>query len=116
MHDDGHRMPAEVEDVLRRAVAGDRAAQEQYFESVRPVLKRTHHVNIPGRLRAGYDTSDLVQDTLIKAARQLGGLRGATRTEAEAWLLAIAEHELADLSRQRSLETVQEKRDVDRLE
>jgi RNA polymerase sigma-70 factor (ECF subfamily) len=57
--------------LLRRAQAGDPAALETLLARYRPRLRRWAHRRLPQWARDLADTDDLVQDTLIKAVRNL---------------------------------------------
>jgi RNA polymerase sigma-70 factor (ECF subfamily) len=47
-----------------------------------------------GQLRARLDSSDLVQETLLRAAQNIGQFEGAAEPEWRAWLGRIAEREV----------------------
>jgi RNA polymerase sigma factor (sigma-70 family) len=57
--------------LLRRAQAGDQSALETLLVRYRPRLRRWAHRRLPRWARDLADTDDLVQDTLIKAVRNL---------------------------------------------
>jgi RNA polymerase sigma-70 factor (ECF subfamily) len=58
-------------ELLRRAQAGDPAALDALLVRYRPRLKRWAHRRLPAWARGLSDTDDLVQDTLVKAIRNL---------------------------------------------
>jgi RNA polymerase sigma-70 factor (ECF subfamily) len=64
------------------------------------------------RLQAKFDASDLVQQTLLEAHRDLAHYRGSTRGELAAWLRRILARNLANAVR----DLGREKRDVGREE
>jgi len=47
-----------------------------------------------GQLRGRVDSSDLVQETQLRAARHIGQFQGRTEAEWRAWLARIAEREI----------------------
>jgi RNA polymerase sigma-70 factor (ECF subfamily) len=54
-----------------------------------------------GRLyRARFDSSDVVQETFVRAVRGLDGIRGKSEAELVAWLRAITGNVLVDLVRE----------------
>lgn len=61
----------ETLDLLRRAQAGDRHALELLSERCMPRMRRWATGRLPGAARGVLDTDDLVQDTFIKAVRNL---------------------------------------------
>jgi RNA polymerase sigma-70 factor (ECF subfamily) len=52
------------------------------------------------RLRRRFDASDLAQETLLKATRNLEQFRGGTEAEFVKWLQEIMQNALADAIRQ----------------
>lgn len=90
--DDGPR------NLAARARAGDR-------EAVNALLER--HLNTVYRFVAVKvgpehpEVDDIVQETLLGAARTIGGLRGETDAQVAGWLLSIARHKVADHLRSR---------------
>ena len=57
--------------LIARARAGDTPASERLFARCLPVLRRWAHHRLPARLRDTGDTDDLVQETLLRAFRNL---------------------------------------------
>jgi RNA polymerase sigma-70 factor (ECF subfamily) len=47
-----------------------------------------------GQLRARLDSSDLVQETLLRVSQHIGQFEGACEAEWRAWLAQVAEHEV----------------------
>jgi RNA polymerase sigma-70 factor (ECF subfamily) len=62
----------DTEQLLDQAAAGDEAARGQLLQRHRTRLKRMVTVRADPRLVARVDPSDVVQETLIEAAAQLG--------------------------------------------
>jgi RNA polymerase sigma factor (sigma-70 family) len=61
-------------DLLRRAKDGDRSALEALTARYLPRLARWARGRLPVSARSLFDTSDLVQETLLKAIRGLDGI------------------------------------------
>ena len=57
--------------LLRRAQEGDPGALDVLLTRYRPRLKRWAHRRLPSWARGLSDTDDLIQDTLVKAIRNL---------------------------------------------
>src|SRR6516165_1458674 len=56
-------------------------------------------IQMDPRLRRRFDTSDLVQETLLKATQNLEQFRGGTEGELVRWLQGIMQNALADAMR-----------------
>jgi RNA polymerase sigma-70 factor (ECF subfamily) len=61
----------DTDELLRRAGAGDSAAGGRLLDRHRPRLVRLVELRMDRRLAARVDASDVVQDTLLEAARRL---------------------------------------------
>jgi RNA polymerase sigma-70 factor (ECF subfamily) len=86
------------DDLATRAKAGDRGALNALLERHLSTVYRYVSVKIgPGHP----DVDDIVQDTLIGAARSVSGMRGTSKAQVAGWLLAIASHKVADHLRER---------------
>jgi RNA polymerase sigma-70 factor (ECF subfamily) len=75
---------AKTEDLLRAARAGDREALEAFLESEQPRIYRFGMRMCQSR----EDAEDVVQETMLAAARGLGDFRGGASVTT--WLYAIA--------------------------
>ncbi len=62
---------ADTEELVRRAAAGDRTAETELLVRHQSRLKRMVTVRLDRRLASRIDPSDIVQETLILAARRL---------------------------------------------
>jgi RNA polymerase sigma-70 factor, ECF subfamily len=62
--------------LLKRAQAGDQSALDALLMRYRPRLRHWAHRRLPRWARDLADTDDLVQDTLVKAIRNLDGFVG----------------------------------------
>jgi RNA polymerase sigma-70 factor (ECF subfamily) len=62
----------------------------------RPFLKAIAAAEFPDHLQSRIDDSDLVQETLLKATRQVDQFRGSTEKELEAWLRETLLNQIRD--------------------
>jgi RNA polymerase sigma-70 factor (ECF subfamily) len=69
------------------------------LEAFRAYLLLLARLQLDPRRRGQLDSSDIVQQTLLKAHRKWDQFRGTTEAERAAWLRAILAHELADAAR-----------------
>src|SRR5262249_36766054 len=69
------------------------------LEHYRDYLHLLSRVGLDARLRALADSSDVVQQTLLRAHERIDQFRGASEVEFLAWLRAILARQLADLAR-----------------
>jgi RNA polymerase sigma-70 factor (ECF subfamily) len=71
--------------------------QDWRLEDFRPLLSlRARQLHFDPRLKRRFDASDLVQETLLKAHKNLHQFRGTCEAEMVAWLQEILAHALAD--------------------
>jgi len=75
------------------------AHPELLIQLYRPWLRSVVASRLPATLRGRMDASDLVQETLLQAYRDLDEFRGTTDGELRAWLLRLLEHQLIDAVR-----------------
>jgi RNA polymerase sigma-70 factor (ECF subfamily) len=78
---------------------GDAPALDWHPERYRDYLHLLSRVGLDARLRALADSSDVVQQTLLRAYERIGQFRGTSEAELLAWLRAILNRQLADLAR-----------------
>jgi RNA polymerase sigma-70 factor (ECF subfamily) len=69
------------------------------LERYRDYLHLMSRVGLDGRLRALADSSDVVQQTLMRAHERIGQFRGTGEAEFVAWLRVILARQLADIAR-----------------
>jgi RNA polymerase sigma-70 factor (ECF subfamily) len=81
-------------DVLRRARAGDAAALEQLLQEYREFVRGLVRSRRPDRLQARVDHSDIIQETMLRVAQNIGDFQGNCEEEWKAWLARIAENEV----------------------
>src|SRR5947209_2222250 len=91
--------PADPEDLLRQARAGDAGALGQLLETYRLYLRFLVGQQIGRRLQGKADPSDLVQAAFLGATRDFAQFRGGTEKEFLAWLRQIVASLLANLVR-----------------
>jgi RNA polymerase sigma-70 factor (ECF subfamily) len=89
----------EIEALVERACRGDRTAREQLLDRHRSLLIRMVAVRMDRRLAARVDPSDIVQDTLARAARDLSDYLRSRPVPFSVWLRQIACERLADVHR-----------------
>ena len=83
-------------DLLRAAKSGDSAAVNQLLERYRGYLTMLARRQTNRKLQLRVSASDLVQETLFDACRQIGQFRGRQPSELAAWLRTILARRLAD--------------------
>ncbi len=97
---------------------GDRA-HGWPLERYRPYLHLLARLQVDPRLQSKLDSSDIVQQTLLRAHERIGQFRGQTEAELMAWLRVILAHTVAnelskfgqakrDIALERSLEAAVE--------
>jgi RNA polymerase sigma-70 factor (ECF subfamily) len=67
-----------------------------HLEAYRPYLRVLARRGIRARLRSKFDSSDVVQDALLRAHERLNQFRGQTEAELKAWLRTILANSLAN--------------------
>jgi RNA polymerase sigma-70 factor, ECF subfamily len=82
---------ARLLDAVRR---DDAAAQGEALQHYRPWLHLLARLEIHGRFQGKFDASDIVQQTLLEACRDLSKFRGGTEGELLAWLRQVLAHVL----------------------
>src|SRR5436309_8610106 len=102
---------SEVDDLLRRAAAGDAAACHDLFSRYRDRLKRMVHLRLSRRLQGRVDDSDVVQESFLEIARKLPEYLSNPRAPFYLWLRHLTGLKLTEIHR-RHLGT--QLRDADR--
>jgi RNA polymerase sigma-70 factor (ECF subfamily) len=92
-------MPANPEQLLQEARAGDPATLGQLLEQYRRYLALLARVQIGQRLQRKADASDLVQETFLEAHRQFPSFRGTSEAQFVRWLRQLLAGSLANLLR-----------------
>jgi RNA polymerase sigma-70 factor (ECF subfamily) len=91
--------PESVSDLIRRCRTGEPSAHERLFDRYRPYLEVLAQAQLGRHLRAKCDPSDLVQQTLLEAHRDLAVFQGTSEAELLAWLRRILAHNLYNEAR-----------------
>jgi RNA polymerase sigma-70 factor (ECF subfamily) len=95
-------------EALRR---GDAGVADQILAHYRPWLHLLARLQTDARIQRKFDPSDIVQQTLLEAGRDLHQFRGSTDAELAVWLRQILAHVLAhEMRRYRGTQ----RRDLDR--
>jgi RNA polymerase sigma-70 factor (ECF subfamily) len=90
---------ADLDDVLRRARAGEGSALGELLEAHRNYLTLLARLQIGRRLQGKADPADVVQETFLEAQRGIDRFRGDTAAEFAGWLRSILAAALARLVR-----------------
>ncbi len=85
---------------MRRAQKGDESARDKLLARHRKKRKRLFRVWMDPRLAARVDPSDMVQETLLLAARRLEEYFAAPPLPFYAWLRQIGREQLIQLHRE----------------
>jgi RNA polymerase sigma-70 factor (ECF subfamily) len=86
-------------ELLERAKSGDDAALNNLLARYLPRLTRWARGRLPAGMRSMLDTSDLVQDAIINALRNLGTLEVRTEGTIQAYLRRSVNNRIIDLYR-----------------
>jgi RNA polymerase sigma-70 factor, ECF subfamily len=81
-------------DLIAQARAGDAQALQSLLARYREYARLLVRCRAKGRLQARVDSSDFVQETLLRAAQNIRQFQGTSEEEWCAWLARIAEHEV----------------------
>lgn len=98
--------PMPFEDLVRRAVRGEPAAQSELFGSLYPRVRAIAHQQLEQRLGADamgllalFSTGDIVQEAFVAALRELPRFRGHDQGELIGWLAALVHNRVVDAIR-----------------
>ncbi len=89
----------DLDSLLQRALRGDQGALGLLLDEYRPWLRIIAQRVVDGRLAVRLDDSDVVQQTFLSAVRNFKDFKGSTTEELSAWLRAIHERNLLDVTR-----------------
>ncbi|HMP05875.1 MAG TPA: sigma-70 family RNA polymerase sigma factor [Lacipirellulaceae bacterium] len=95
---------------LLLAKSGDATAVQALLARYRPLLRMMSELQLPELCQRREDASDVVQQTLLDAAKGLPEFRGGTAGEFEAWIFRLLERNLLQCRRRHTAD----KRDVRR--
>ncbi len=85
---------------LDLARSGDAEALGEMINQVRDYLLLVANRKLDGRLKVKTAASDLVQQTLLEAGRDIQSFRGESEAELRTWLVKILKHNLTDTARE----------------
>ena len=85
--------------LIDRAQGGDGAARQQLLDRYRDYLRRMVAVRLDRRLAARVDVSDVVQETLVEAARRLDDYLRERPIPFYGWLRQLAGERIVDAHR-----------------
>jgi RNA polymerase sigma-70 factor (ECF subfamily) len=85
--------------LIDRAHGGDEAARQQLLERYRDYLRRMVAVRLDRRMAARVDASDVVQETLVEAARRLDDYLRERPLPFYGWLRQLAGERIIDTHR-----------------
>ena len=94
-------------------MARDASGRDWPLEGYRDYLHLLSRAGLDGRLRALAESSDIVQQTLMRAHERIGQFRGADEAEFLAWLRAILARQLVDLARRAGQSRWQKRRSLE---
>jgi RNA polymerase sigma-70 factor, ECF subfamily len=87
--------PSNLLALLDAARKGDVEARAKILDRYQSWLRVLARMQIDGRFQGKFDASDIVQQTLLEACRDLRQFRGQTEAELLAWLRQILAHVLS---------------------
>jgi RNA polymerase sigma factor (sigma-70 family) len=108
--------PETTADLLDRYRAGDPKALDQLFERLLPSLRRWARGRIPPFARAEQDTADIVQDTVLRALRNLDRFELRHEGALQAYLRSAVTHRIRDEIRRVQRRAVGSSEDLPQLE
>lgn len=82
--------------LLARARAGDSGALARLIERCLPGLRRWAHGRLPRWVRTTSDTSDLIQDAIVRTLSRLDAFEPEGRGALAAYLRTAVQHRIAD--------------------
>ena len=90
--------------LVQRVQAGDRAAFDGLFEKYRRRLAVLIHYKLSPELRASLEVDDVLQETLLRAWRDIDRFHYRAPGSFLSWLASIADHVIVDAARYRGRE------------
>ena len=100
----GIESPTSTFNLLEQARSGDRHALSRAFEKHQRRLAVLIYYRLPAGGRAFDEVEDLVQETFLRACRDLGGFTWQSPGSFFRWLASIAGHVVIDRARYRNRE------------
>jgi RNA polymerase sigma-70 factor, ECF subfamily len=90
---------ADVDELLRRLAAGDRAALDELLASHRDAVSRYVDLRIDPQLRARVGVSDVVQEALLEVVRRIDDFLARNPMPFRVWVIKTAHEQLLRLRR-----------------
>ncbi|MDZ4783371.1 MAG: sigma-70 family RNA polymerase sigma factor [Planctomycetia bacterium] len=84
---------------LLRADRGDQLVVARLLETYRPYLRLLARTSVDRALKGKADPSDVVQEAMLRAAKNFTGFRGHSEGELVAWLRQLLVQSIIDLTR-----------------
>ena len=94
-HEDPPQEPASS-DLVDQARRGDRSAVGALFARLFPWLRRRARGRLPRWARGALDTSDIVQEVLLRSIRRISGFESSSSIAFRAYLLRAVDHRVRD--------------------
>jgi RNA polymerase sigma-70 factor (ECF subfamily) len=92
--------PSDIDDLLRRAQAGDRPALAELFTRYRERLRQMVRLRLDRRLQGRLDPDDVLQEAYLDFARRLAEYAAHPSMPFFLWLRGLTGQRLIDLHRQ----------------
>ena len=86
-------------DVIRRAISGDRAALDGLLASYYSPLAAHIATRLPGDLSGVLSAEDVLQETFLDVFRSIDRAKATNGPSFYSWLVSVAEHQMLDLIR-----------------
>ncbi len=84
---------------IEQAKRGSRSALGRLLDKHRPELTRLAEISLDAHLRTKISTSDIVQESLLRAGQRFDQFFGETEEEFSGWLACICRRQLIDAHR-----------------
>jgi RNA polymerase sigma-70 factor (ECF subfamily) len=91
---------SEIDDLLRRAQAGEESARSELFERYRARLRQMVRLRLDRRLYGRLDPSDVLQEAFIDYTRRFPEYAGQDKVPFYLWLRSLTGQRLIDVHRQ----------------
>ena len=91
-----------TKDLVVRAKVGDRSAENELVRRSLPRLRRFAHGRLPPAVRNGYDTEDIVQDSILQTLQRLPAFDPARPGGLQAYLRVALQNKVKDAVRRRA--------------
>ena len=96
-------------ELVLKAKVGDRSAENEIVRRSLPRLKRFAHGRLPSRVRHGYDTEDIVQDSMLHTLQRLSTFDPTRPGGLQAYLRVAIQNRVRDECRPSPFDQAREK-------